>query len=296
MWQIFLAISSITGVIRDSLTKQITQKVNPLVSLIYFYITAILTAAGISIIYYNSNPFINDYNSWIVRLFGIGFGLGVYGFFQAIRISLSKTQTYSTVRNILPIGLAYLFLGELSGLKWQNILALVIFLISILLPQFIGKKSEEEKKIEKEWILWMSLNVIFVGSGLYFVKLFTRDMLPIDVLTNQYLGSFFIIGIIVLIRNSGIIKQVEKLSLIPDKKYILLSLLNGIITAVSLFFLYYSISLAKVSIVTQMDNFIRTLAIIPIGFFIFKENKQFKLIDYISLGLAILGAILIIFS
>lgn len=296
MWTAYLVVSSLFGVVRDILTKKITQHLNPLVSLLYFYITAIITAAGISIFYYNSNPFLNDTNSWIVRVFGIAFGLGVYGFFNSIKLSLTKTQTYTNYRNLVSIGLAYLFLGELKGFTWQTAIALVIFVLALVLPHYFKKTSTDEKKLEKEWFFWMALNVIFIGSGLFFVKLFTKNMLPIDVLTNQYIGSFSVIGLIILLRNTVFKAKMGELKLTSEPKYIYLSFLNGVITALSLFCLYVAISLNKVSLVTQMDNFIRTLLIVPIGLFILKENKTYTTIDYVSLGLALVGAMLLIFA
>jgi len=204
LWQTYLLISSVLGIVRDSFTKKITQKIDPLVALFYFYITAIGAATLIAFYQYHVNPFLLDTTHGLARLFGVSFGIGVYGMFSAIKISLTKTQTFANYRNLISIILAYLVLGEIRQVNFYTILSLVIFVLSLVLPSVFNKQNVEEKKTSKEWTLWMILNIVFIGSGLFFVKLFTKTLLPIDVLVNQYLGSFFIVTLIIVVRKISI--------------------------------------------------------------------------------------------
>ena len=287
IWQTLLVTSSVLGIIRDSFTKKITLKIPPLVALFYFYITAIGAAYAIAVLVYKCQPLAMDTNHWLARLFGVSFGIGVFGMFSAIKISLVKTQTFANYRNLVSILLAYLILGEIRQVNFYSVLALIIFVASLVLPLFFNKQNSEEKKLSAQWLMWMSLNIIFVGSGLFFVKIFTKSLLPIDILVNQYIGSFAIITLIIWFRKMSI--------KIEDKSVLRLTLINGVITAFSLFFLYQAIAMSQVSIITQVDNFIRTIFIAPIGLFIFKESKSMKLIDYVSLALALIGAVLLMF-
>jgi uncharacterized membrane protein len=287
MWQLFLILSSIFGIIRDSLTKKITQKIDPLVALFYFYITAIGTAILIAFSIYNINPLALDRVHWLARLFGVSFGIGVYGLFSAIKINLTKTQIFTNYRNLVSITLAYFLLGEIHQVNIFSIFALIIFIASLILPIIVNQNSLQQDELSRQWVFWMTLNIIFVGSGLFFVKMFTKTLLPIDLLVNQYIGSFLVVSLILYIRQKSII--------VTDMQTISLTLLNGIITAFSLFFLYVSIAKGQVSTITQVDNFIRTIFIIPIGLLVFKEHKSMSRVDYISLFLALFGAILLLF-
>lgn len=287
LWQTYLLVSSVLGIVRDSFTKKITQKIDPLVALFYFYITAIGAASLIAGFYYRINPFSLDATHWWARLFGVSFGIGVYGMFSAIKISLTKTQTFTNYRNLVSIVLAYLVLGEIRQVNIYTILSLAIFVLSLVLPSVFNKQSKEERKTSKEWTLWMILNIVFIGSGLFFVKLFTKSLLPIDILVNQYLGSFFIVALIIVIRKMSI--------KVTDLATLRLTLINGIITAFSLFFLYQAIAVSQVSVITQVDNFMRTIFITPIGLLVFKEHKTMKMVDYISLLLALIGAFILMF-
>lgn len=291
-WQVILVLSSLLGILRDSFTKRITQKINPLIALFYFYITAFFAALAVSLIYYDTNPLQFDSTHWYARLFGVAFGIGVYGFFNAIKISLIKTQTFGNYRNLVSIILSFIFLGEISQLNVAAFVALLIFIVSLVLPMY-GKKDQGEQVVNREWMWWMSLNILFIGSGLFFVKLLTNSLLPIDLLVNQYLGSFVTISIIIAVKKYGFKQELSLV--VQDRKVLGLTLLNGVVTAFSLFFLYLAISLSGVSIVTQVDNFVRTLFIIPISFIIFKEYRALGWLDYISIVLAIIGAFILMF-
>lgn len=295
-WQIPLLISSTLGIVRDSITKRITQKVDPLIALFYFYITAVGTASLIALYAYKVNPFAMDSSHWWARVFGMAFGVGVYGMFHAIRISLVKTQVFGNYRNLVTIILAALFLGEFTKITIFTVIALVIFITSLVIPTLKSSGSLKIQSSDKEWVIWMLINIVLVGSGLFFVKLFTGSLTPIDILVNQYIGSFVAISLIIGIRGAVDRKSMEKSPIIiKDRKLLLLILGNGIITACSLFFLYSAISLGPVSTITQVDNFLRTLFVIPIGLFMFHEQKQMDAYDYVSIALALAGALILIF-
>lgn len=283
-WQITTIIASALGIVRDSFSKQITRKILPLTTLFYFYISAIVFSTITSFIVFNSNPFEDKSSIWLARLFGIFFGIGVYGMFESIKINLTKTQVYGSYRNLVSIGLSLIFLGELSIINLKVALGFAALLFSLFLPGLFTKSNSSEK-INRSWLFWMIINTIFVGAGLFLVKLFVKEIPPIVVLVNQYIGSLFVISLIILLK---------KITLKGPPRYIFFSLVNGVITALSLTFLYISIQNGPVSTVTSLENLLRTVFTIPVGLFVFKEAKKFKAVDIISLLIALAGAIALI--
>lgn len=295
-WQIALLLSSILGIVRDTFTKKITQHINPLVALFYFYITAVIASSLLALLYFQSNPFGVTALHWWARVFGLGFGVGVYGLFSAIKINLTKTQAFLSYRNLISIVLAAVFFNELSHITWKLGIATILFLLSLVLPQVLAKrKSAHAEDANKEWLFWMILHLVFIGSGMFLAKLFTHYLTPIDLLVNQYLGSFVMIVLILVVRQyytSGEARKVFSLA-VANHRILALTLFNGFVTAISIFLLYLALAGGQVTVVTQVDNFLRILIIIPIGMFVFKETKQLTRIDYLSIALALIGAALL---
>jgi len=290
-WQLLIGLSVILAVIRDSVTKKVTQHIHPLVSMVIFYIGSIAGATAISFCVFRVNPFIGGAPVWYMRLFGIFFGIGVYAMFEAMKINFTKFQIFGAYRNIISILLSFLFLGELvlfnpfepRGLR--NILGTIAFVVALAFGQGASRQNNQEQKaVGKKFLFWMFLNIILIGGALFFVKIFSQGIPPIVILTNQYVGSLFIISVMIAWR---------RMPLFIRSSYTALMFVNGIVTAGALTFLYMALKIGPIALVTPVENLLRTAVVIPVGLFFFKEARLFNKQEIVSLIIGFVGVVLL---
>lgn len=288
-WQLLTLGSVFFGVFRDFLTKKITQKITPLVAMVYFYIGSIIGATAISFLVFNLNPFSGGKEILLMQVFGIFFGLGVYFMFESMKLNFTKTQIFGSYRSLMGVILSFIFLGEAALFNPEtrkglfSLLGFVAFLISLYLSNQ-NSKNQEKNELNQKFLFFIVPHVLLIGSAMFLVKVFVKGVPPIVVLTNQYVGS--LIAILCLV-------WFKKLSFSASKKWIGIAFLNGGITAIALTLLYLALKFGPISLVTPVENLLRVLVSIPIGLFIFKEAKLFNKNEVWGIVIGLLGAIML---
>lgn len=288
-WQILTLGSVFFGVFRDFLTKKITQKITPLVAMVYFYIGSIIGATVISFLIFKLNPFSGGKEIILMQVFGIFFGLGVYFMFESMKLNFTKTQIFGSYRSLVGVILSFIFLGEATLFNPEtrkglfSLLGFVAFLISLYLSNQ-NSKNQEKNELNQKFLFFIVPHVLLIGSAMFLVKVFVKGVPPIVVLTNQYVGSLVVILFLVWFK---------KLSLFAPKKWVGIAFLNGGITAIALTLLYLALKFGPISLVTPVENLLRVLVSIPIGLFIFKEAKLFNKNEVWGIAIGLLGAVML---
>lgn len=286
-WQLLLAINLIFASIREFLNKKIANKVDPFVMAFYVFLFNGILLYFIQFATTGHGPTIN----WTVAATGIIFVVSYVSYFFALRLSLSQTILFQSYSLVVTLALSALYLGEMkyfdprqpAGMKVLT--GTLMALISLWLLLHVEKKNE--KRMERRWVVYISLTILSLGVGSFFSILFSRSMQPVEVFINQSH---------VIIPSLGAILYITRKKMILNKTSYTLLISNSIAAIVSVlafFEIFYSVAVSKIYPIQQLLLVVITM-IVGIAYYKEKAMLTGKRLTGVILGLG--GIILLLTS
>jgi uncharacterized membrane protein len=284
-WQIALFLNIIFSVIRGSLYKKLVDKIDPILVMMHTNFWGIVFFSSYFVFFNREFPVIYPEMLLLGILFTVSFG----AYLKAARISLTQSVVFGSYYLVITLFLAAIFLGEwklfdiqnISGIK--NILGAVMAFISIYLLMTSG--SKKEKMLEKNWIKYISLNIILTGFGTFWSKAFLVNHLPIETLFSQYLGGMPI---------QVIYNKIKLKKLSVDFTYYPAIILCSLMEVVGLSLYYVAFKEGPAMIILPVQTIMITIFTSLSGLIFFKEAHMFKKEKIWGLVIGIVGVGLLV--
>ena len=226
-----------------------------------YVIAAILAISGAAIIGYIT---IKAAFLWIL-LVGAYQTWGGHFLLRAYSYSLSRTSLVISLRFVITVALAAIFLGEASLYTNPWIPAGAVLLL--IATMMLGKKEKKEggEGVSKGWLISVFLQIAIAGSAGFFLKVFASELeVPkLTFLSYWYFGA--VLGaapMLLLERDDG---------RVLFRKGGLWVLLAGTLIITQLVIEYTAYQLMPLAIATPMLAFGTTLGAVLVGLFVFKE-------------------------
>lgn len=245
------------------LMKKLLNALHPIQILFYQYLCSlvVITLVGFC---QTGGTFFDVKDFWLAFL-GIFFAMGVFMVSKAFKINLSRSIVINQFSNQISILLSVIFLGKLALLDVRttkgllSMIGMVMTIPSVILMRGIGKG-----KVRRDWLVWILLSIVLIGTGMFLAKVFISKREPIEVLFFQYIGSFISVLFAFL---------PFKRSLCFESKKILLSLLTGFFLSLGMLLLYKAYEVSSLIYVNSFRSVGITLLCIIIGLVIFNEKR-----------------------
>lgn len=215
----------------------------------------------------------------------------IYFYFEAIKISLSKTIILSSFYLLITMGLSAIFLQEwrlfdlntISG--WKNIIGAVFALFSVYF--LLKSHNKKEEKLEKKFFLFITLNILFNGIGTFWIKSILQTQGELEVILSQVIG-----GLLVLIP----IHILKKNTLNKNRNFHLLAFLDGFVIFLVIWTFTAALKNGPTVLVLPIQTVLLTIFIALIGLFIFNEKRSFTFEKKIGLVLGIIGVLILVIN
>lgn len=281
-WQVALGLLIIINTLSVLLTKIAADKLpKKAVGIFYQY----LFCLGLAILYALSSGKA-DVNSALILVAAVGFinATGNYFQWRAFELSLSKTVLFFPLMEIMAIGLAVIFLGEIKLWNAQLTLGAVLCFLAMWLFRLNGG---EKGILNKKWLFYTAGMIAIFGLAGFLTKLFSFTVSREIFLLGWYAGAF--IGSLPMLA----MERVNPVKITKDQISAVFLLSLTIIGA--LFSLYWVYQLGgPVSLVLPLRGLFITLVPACIGLFIFKERAAFSKREWLGFVAGIIGVALVL--
>ena len=289
-WQLLLFLGVLFAAVRESLSKKVVSHIPPLVNITYSYITSVLTALVVSLLVFKIFPYTNTPLTWLARGIGVIWSLGVYFGLEATKINMTKTQVMSAFSNLVGVLLSLIFLSEWRLFDPGNYEGrkLILGFTAFLLAIFLNRRPQKSKSAGNDsWSKWILANIIFLGVGLFLVKISVSQLPPIVILANQYIGSLLAMVTLTLIKG---------VRLSADRRYIALSFFTGIITVFALTCIYLALQKQAMAVIVPARTLLRLSMTVPVGLFVFKEYQKISKKEAFGLIIGLIGVLALVLN
>jgi drug/metabolite transporter (DMT)-like permease len=278
----FLGVNLVAATAREVLSKKVVSKIDPYVMFFYFALFNGLWLFAFHKLYYRQFPTIN----FETVLTGLAPLVAYIAYLKAMQYSLSRSILFQSYSVIVTIVLAALFLGELQFLNPQTLSGqklIVGLILAVVSLKFLLSAKAQENKIEKRWLVYMLLTIVFMGTGSYFTVFFARQMPVTAIFVNQ---AIFMIPVSLLL-----ILWSKKSLLIPKVQFLHVSTIS-FFQAVA----YVSFFEASLELITSKLFPIQQIALVILtmiaSFFLFKERELTTVKKVIGSVIGVIGILI----
>ena len=205
-------------------------------------------------------------------------------YWNAMKISMSKTSTAIHFKDAISALLGIIFLDEMSRLNPKFALGLVCCVIAI---GILSRKKHELSIVNWRWLGSILGAVVIYGFVVFVMKLLSVSMSPEVFASNWYLGS--------LLASFAVSRLERPKSYIPERRVIVSCAVAGILVPLALMLLMASFnSGGPLVFVTPLTTSVVVVASILFGLFIFKERKHLSPKELSGLVIGVMGVILLV--
>jgi uncharacterized membrane protein len=224
-----------------------------------------------------------------MMVLGVVYVIVIASFFAAIKISLSQTIVFASYYQLVAMILSAVFLGEwnlfnpfiFSGQK--TILGICLAFIAMVLLLRSDKKSKG--KLEKKWLYYILVYIIFMGIATFWSKSFLIAHGPLETLCSQQI-TFVPVAL------AWCLLKKKKLAISSRNQ--LLSGVDGLVTVFAVVFFYQALKNGPVSFILPIQTLLLTIATMILGLVVYKESHMFTREKIIGLVVGIAGIIFLI--
>ncbi|MCK5044568.1 hypothetical protein KAR26_02475 [Candidatus Parcubacteria bacterium] len=219
----------------------------------------------------------------------IGFvnAFGTYSQWKAFDINMSKTVLFFPLMDIVSIGLAIFFLGEINLWNAQMTLGIILCFLAIWLFRSSKNISRRKEILNRKWLFFTLSAIVIFGIAAFLVKV-SSFTVPSEIFLLGWYGGALLASVPLL--------ALEKQRSIKVPKRLLFSLfLLAATTVGALFALYLTFQLkGPISLVLPLRGVFITIIPVVIGWTIFKERKELSKKEILAFLCGIIGVLLIL--
>ena len=164
----------------------------------------------------------------------------------------------------------------------KTITGVILALFSLWMILSGGPKKEE--KMERMWVILITVNIILNGIGTFWGKAFLETHGPLESLISQALGGFLTLYIMNIVRRM-------KFSVSHPTQ--ILAVFDGLFMMLSVTFYYAAIKNGPLIVVLPTQTIAVTITVALVGLFLFKEAQMMTKKKFIGMIVGIIGVVLL---
>lgn len=281
-WEWIIGLNFLFFAISTSLIKVIVKEMSraQLVFLTFLFCTiwAVLFS-----LFTGSFSLVKD--NFLVLPLGFFVAFGAYSHWQAIRHSLSKTNLFLPLADVLTVLLAAVILNEFERWSWELGLGVGLCIFALFLFSTTSDKEStgQDAKEKKRWLFFITAAILIFGTSVFLMKYF--EFIPWrNFLVFWYAGATLGAGSICALERNPFI----------FRKLMLLIPFAAIFVAGNVATQKWALELGMASEVVPFRSVGVYLLPILIGWLVFKERRGLKRKEWLAFLIGIAGALLII--
>lgn len=211
-------------------------------------------------------------------------------FGRAVKIALSQSIFLFPLVSTVAVFLSALFLDEwhfLDPRSNSGLITLFGLLATLLAMFFLGTSKRYSHTIRRRWIFAAIVYVLIGGAVNFLIKYFAvREVAEHNYLFSWYSGAF--LGALL-----SLVKGRSWTIWIDREKLFFYSLL-GLTTVGAMWIFYWLLLIIPATLFFPLHSFFFVLGVVLIGLFVFQEKRGFGWIDWLGMGLGLIGSVMLI--
>lgn len=219
---------------------------------------------------------------FFIILSGLSTGASWLCYFKAIQLGpINKVVPIDKLSTVLTIILALILLKE--PLSFYKLIGMILIVFGTLM--MIQKQHEEEKEIDRKWLIYALLSAVFASLTAILAKV---GMTNVD----SYVGTAIRTGVVIIMAWFVVfVSHQQNQWQMMDRKELCFIILSGFATGVSWLCYFRALQLGPASVIVPIDKLSIVVSVV-FSYFVFHEKLSLKAL--IGLMILVVGTLVML--